>query len=674
MLQHSVNNTIKCIALLALFQNCQPNNLHLFVTAAKDDNTAIATTDFIIDTTSPSNNNNNNNTSNTATTITPRRFLRFDPKTVTYKHPPTITTTSDSRTERFDQDSVIAIINTPKCGTGGMYSHFSESYNCHFRRTKMDGVYVAPCTEPKGIDIIKSHQHEHAIHFLRDRYLWGRINEPVQKRCLIVTAVRDPRTWLPSKFMEDEKRRYCEAGREDITPAQAVGHYREWLERTAELNRHRAQWNVPHFLKMYGTTLTEQMNVFRENGGYSLLPPVSLEQAQQGRKLSEEEDGSGPPPIETSCSLLFLHFEQAQRWPDIFKAVSPGVDYTAPEDRNQLCPDNVDRYNAIKNYELTDEEKHAFIGHDQYSPYLEEWFRVYGYLTSSSRSSFFYKGNKGLQITRYNTDSVIAVINTPKCGTGGMYKHFADSYDCTFERTMFDGVMIGPCKRPNSIDVIRSHNHENSLLMLRMYLLDNLKQKQQKKCLILTAVRDPKTWFPSKFMEDEKKKYCEATDITPEQAVEDYRDWLVYANNRNRHRAQWNIPHFLKLYGTTLKEQMKVLEENRGYSLLPPVPPPESSLRDNSSVQDVPVQSHCSLLFLQVEHGDKWPEVFQNLSPGPEYKAPEDRNNLCPNNKERNAAIKKYELTEREKRFFIGQNDEYSDFIEEWFRVYGYIN
>jgi len=603
---------------------------------------------------------------------------RFDPKTVVYKNPPG----GGGAVPQFDKHTVFAIINTPKCGTGGMYSHLSESLSCQFRRTKSDGVFIAPCGAAKGVDIIKAHQRESALTFLKE-YLDTRRDKVREKgepkKCLIITAVRDPKTWLPSKFMEDEKRRYCEA--DDITPEQTVSHFREWLVRSAGLNRHRAQWNIPHFLDMYGHTLEDQMEVFKMNGGYSLLPPVA---------------GSGAmgDPIEAMCSLLFLHFEQAKRWPEIFKKLSPDISYDAPENRDELCPNNVERYRAVQNYELTDEEKAAFIGNDEYSAYLEDWFRLYGYLprgrTSNGnanavavRSDNKRNNNnsnnlidlhyRAAETQKFNSNSIIAVVNTPKCGTGGMYYHFGTSYDCHFKGTMFDGVQMGPCQNPNTIDVVKSHLHENAMAYLRQYLSEKIKEGQPKSCLILTAVRDPKTWFPSKFMEDEKNTYCTGTDITPDQTVDNYRKWLHGKLRKTRERAQWNIPHFLKKYGTSLTEQMPILERNGGFSLIPPVlPSPETLQQASKNVDFFPVQSFCTLLFLQVEHAEKWPDVFNKLSPGQEYHAPEDRNELCPDNVDRNNAVKQYQFTREEKKEFIG-NDDYSPYLEEWFNVYGFM-
>jgi len=473
-----------------------------------------------------------------------------------------------------------------------------------------------------------------------------------------------------------------------MTGDAAVREFRLWIERDGIFNRYALRSVVPEFLKRYSTSLTEQMGEFRRNGGFSILEPVPVPERVTGRGL----------PVENTCSLLLLDFDELEKHPDKFGGVLPGGGYEVAE-RQELCSHDAERYRAIKGYQLTDDEIEKFIGDDSFSPYLEEWFSVFGYLSNSSkeltsRSESHTKKSKPKQssvpkstpssskkeekninafdaaTTTYNKESIIAIVNTPKCGTGGMALHFQGLYECRIRGTDLPTVKHGKCINPTGVDIIKSHCFDDSMKYLRGYLTETTSKGEPKKCLIVTAVRNPETWLPSKFMEDIKRDYCEATDISTEQAVQDFRTWLPKNSRVSRHRAQWNIPHFLKMYNTNLDAQMKIFKQNGGYSLLPPVP--VAKVDPATRIENFPVQAHCSLLFLQVEYSDMWPQIFDMVAPGQNYVTPENRDELCPANTERNKAVKKYQLTEREKKKFIG-DDEYSPYLEEWFRAYGYI-
>jgi hypothetical protein len=85
---------------------------------------------------------------------------------------------------------------------------------------------------------------------------------------------------------------------------------------------------------------------------------------------------------------------------------------------------------------------------------------------------------------------------------------------------------------------------------------------------------------------------------------------------------------------------MGAFQENDGYSILPPAPP---SLMEDRPL--LPLQTTCTLLFLQVERARRWPEIFKRVAPQKRYEVPENRDELCPNNADRHHAIKNYQLT-----------------------------
>jgi hypothetical protein len=131
-------------------------------------------------------------------------------------------------------------MNTPKCGTGGIETHFSKTSTCLVRTTQMPTVFQAECRDPSSVSILKSHNHEnHLLYTQRLLNIYATGSKP--KKCLLITAVRDPATWLLSKFMQDRGQRMGYYDSTSITPREALDDYKSWISKSAALNRHRAQ-------------------------------------------------------------------------------------------------------------------------------------------------------------------------------------------------------------------------------------------------------------------------------------------------------------------------------------------------------------------------------------------------------------------------------------------------
>lgn len=282
----------------------------------------------------------------------------------------------------FDKNTVISLINTVKSGADGMHVHFANSFDCVFRTTKVNQVHLAKCNNLKGVDVLNSHHRENSMALL-SHYLDTRLSRHRPLNCLVVTAVRNPKTWLPARFMEDEGNEYCDKTR--IGPERTVEEFRKWLVDNAGLTRFRASSVVPYFLELYGTTITEQMKVFERNGGFSLLPPpiparVFPPGDNNNRALKKKKKEDDLPVdedlVKGSCSLLLLQYEQADKWQDVMGQLAPGIEFRAAEEPETVCPEHA----AINEYQISDEERENFIGHDRFSPYLKEWFHLYGIL------------------------------------------------------------------------------------------------------------------------------------------------------------------------------------------------------------------------------------------------------------------------------------------------------
>jgi len=250
------------------------------------------------------------------------------------------------------QGTIVAIINTPKCGTGSLHGSFSHSLQC--RDGTLEGVdrvtYSTGCRQ--GIDTVRTHVVDagaKAIAALRQN--------PQEKRCVVATAIRHPKTWLPSIFMQKDGRTLCQ---KDVSYEEFYNAYHEYImkESSSEFIISSILSARPELFKEFGTTLTAEMEKVEVNGGYSLQESVS----------------TGGRPFD-NCELLFLKMEDNDAWPDIIANLYPGIRYRPNEKRVEACPLIADNYAKLAEHQFTDEEKANIIrGNSD----VAEYFAVYG--------------------------------------------------------------------------------------------------------------------------------------------------------------------------------------------------------------------------------------------------------------------------------------------------------
>ena len=263
------------------------------------------------------------------------------------------------------------IINTPKCGTGGIYDYFRLSFRCgdiESVLTKVDDtVPQAPVMGcPHGYAFQKSHKIEPSkAAIIKNQNLVH------PDKCLIVSAIRDPTAFLPSQFMEKHRELCKQAQNKKHKPKDTLKLYREWLTLNPQYFYFDA---IPLLLREFGAkSLRDEMEKIKANGGYSFLThPSRFNTAAQDSKLS---------PF-SNCDFLFLKLEDQDNWGSIFDHISVvpeyehKVHYRKPKStRESLCPDLTEHYRKIKNYQLSEQEKNHVINGNAF---MKEWFQVYG--------------------------------------------------------------------------------------------------------------------------------------------------------------------------------------------------------------------------------------------------------------------------------------------------------
>lgn len=240
--------------------------------------------------------------------------------------------------------------------------------------------------------------------------------------------------------------------------------------------------------------------------------------------------------------------------------------------------------------------------------------------------------------------SVAAVINTAKMGTDGLYKTFRVSWKC--QRAPVVDIHIAPLVCKDDRHSFQTHFYDKG----SKYLEEHRKKYPDGQCLIATAIRSPATWFASMFLENRKDNWAGADEM-----LQNFRTFLV----RDKFtRIDQVLPGLLKDFNAgTLMQQMKIMNDNGGYSLIPA--PPTSTL------------TGCNLLFLRIEDSDRWPEIFQMLDPAFKNVIVNSRAQRNPNQLDQINAIKSYVLTSEEKSKIYNNSGK---FIRDWFDVYGYMD
>jgi len=259
------------------------------------------------------------------------------------------------------EGNLVVILNTPKCGTGSLTATFEKSFECtREHREKEDEEYVGIYSCPDNNIVLRTHNVQEGKKTIKDM----RQQHP-PKKCLVVSAVRDPQTWIPSLFMQKFEKELCNADADDNL---LVDKYREWYQSPEgrELISSVSQWVIPELLQEFGgVSLSEVFKSMDFYGGYSVL-------------LHPSTYGIGDAFY--NCELLMLRMEDHQIWPDIMTSILPGVSYYQIPSRPKLCPKIATQYDDLKKHVIPHEEKMAIIDSD---PGVEEYFRVYGRLEES---------------------------------------------------------------------------------------------------------------------------------------------------------------------------------------------------------------------------------------------------------------------------------------------------
>jgi len=390
-----------------------------------------------------------------------------------------------------------------------------------------------------------------------------------------------------------------------------------------------------------GGSLIDQAKIMDKNGGYSVLASAS------------------PDGVFSGCDLLLLRMEESTVWPDILKRMVPKISFSSGQPLESLCPAVSGHLKMLKDYELTKEEKTAI---SDGSAFVADWFDSYNYMDRISGNNNLEKQvnlqgkDKSIVMNDESShnekpvsspESVIAVISTAKTGTGGLSMNFIRSWNC--QNDAQDRYHL-TYKCPDDRLVIRGHHYDAGVKAVQKHREEYPKGQ----CLIVSSIRAPDAWLPSLYVQ--KKRVCEDVSMTKEEMFQDYRKFLTRTNEIRDSFASC-LPGLIKKFdGGSLIEQIKLMDQNGGYSILPA--PSESDLVG------------CELLLLKMENSDQWPDIIKTKVPENRFYRGETRAKQCPQLEGHIKMLQEYELTSDEKLLLKNGG---GDFMADWFDSYRYI-
>jgi len=526
--------------------------------------------------------------------------------------------------------SVVAVITTPKTGSEGLFQTFINSWECkEATKTSADSTYNCPHDRMvvrtdnayDGAEIIRQHRQENA-----------------NGKCLVISAIRDPASWFSSLY--SQKTNICENA--SMSKEEMLQDYRQFVANADDIVQSADSCLHDLMTEFNGGSLIHQSKIMDANGGYSVLTSAL------------------PNGVFAGCDLLFLRMEQSIVWPDIMERMVPKISFSKGEPVESLCPGVSDHIKMLKDYELTKEEKIAIYSHG--STVVTDWFDSYGYMDGISGDSYLEQqinlegdnkasvisteSSKGNENSVSSPESVIAVISTAKTGTGGLSMNFIRSWDC---KNDVEGRYHLTYKCPDERLMIRAHHYDAGVKAV----LKHREEHPRGQCLIVTSIRAPDAWLPSLYIQ--KKRVCDDVSMTKEEMLNDYRKFLTTTKDISD-SSTGCLPELIKEFnGGSLMEQVKVMDQNGGYSILPA--PSESDL------------AGCELLLLKMENSDQWPDIIKTRVPENRFYRGETRAKQCPKLEGHIKMVQDYELT-RDERLSLKNG---GDFMADWFDSYGYI-
>ena len=251
----------------------------------------------------------------------------------------------------------IWVINQPKSGTGFLVSTAlgatpSQGDKCSAK--KEGQIWTYDC--PQESRVFRTHDASEAIKFRTNEASQAALGGKKERSCFVVSGVRDPHLSIPSRFFESNKDRLCDGHRAE---EEVIGEYVDWLRSSDEprLQMHTTSELVKGFdIQDFPHAL---------NGMY-----------QSGYALFKGPSDTTSPW--NGCELLLVQLDFEENNNNIAKGLRTLLNHDVKPaeypSRTDLCPNAAGIYNALQEYELTDDLLRILA---KYNPELRQGLNYY---------------------------------------------------------------------------------------------------------------------------------------------------------------------------------------------------------------------------------------------------------------------------------------------------------
>jgi hypothetical protein len=223
----------------------------------------------------------------------------------------------------------IIVLNTAKCATGNLQTMFGSLLKCDAVKEVGEQHVLRSC--PDGSSVYRSHDTEATKKYYAEK---GTLNNG---RCVVVSAVRNPQSFLYSRFFQTRRHFLCD-GSDDI-PA-VLANYGDWL-----MQFWPDAYRAPVVAGLFGLNdFNKVLERMHDGGGFLHHFP--------------KHDGG----VFGDCELIMLQVEKLSSVSHRLLHIFPGIANISSKTTDDTCPDAKDVRNALKHMQFNSTMQERLFG------------------------------------------------------------------------------------------------------------------------------------------------------------------------------------------------------------------------------------------------------------------------------------------------------------------------
>lgn len=248
-----------------------------------------------------------------------------------------------------DEQLQVIVLNTPKCATGSLQKMFLDVMPCEEQHKEIEAGHVMKSCPGTDSFVYRSHEVESTVQYFEAR---PQLKLGKSGRCVVVSAFRNPSSWLKSVFFEEHKEALCN-GVDSVS--QVLEDFEDWIVNRLDPSAFKAD-GVAALFGFNDFSVVTKMTAHA--GGFFRLPANSF--------------SLGPF---APCDLIFLQTEELDHSHDRFLAEFSEIEPVTHQTMEDLCPNSKKVREAIAAHKISEASRTRLFS---MSTTLEQLWRFYG--------------------------------------------------------------------------------------------------------------------------------------------------------------------------------------------------------------------------------------------------------------------------------------------------------